>query len=133
MSVRARRSLGITLLAAILLGAFWYFEAGYFEDSKVSGEYVSKQPGITRRVWIRPDHTFHQEDIVNGVTRQTSGVWHGTTSTGRFWFSSNFIDVPDGVRSHDSDEVSGVFENWFGFVAITFNNSDLRLHKKLFS
>jgi hypothetical protein len=127
------RFAGIVLLSVIALGMFWYVEAGYFDDSKVSGEYVSKTTGITRRLWIKPDHTFVQEDTIDGTLRRASGAWHGTTSTGRFWLSSNFIDAPDGVRGLNSAEVSAVFENWFGFVSITFNNSELRLHKKLFS
>ena len=133
MAAPPTRIAGIVLLCVIALGMFWYVEAGYFDDGKVAGEYVSQEKGITRHLWIKADHTFAQEDVVNGNTLRTSGTWHGTTSTGRFWLSNNFIDPPDGVRTQASAEVSAVFENWFGFVSITFNNSNVRLHKKLFS
>jgi hypothetical protein len=127
------KAAGIFLLCVIVLGMFWYVEAGYFDDGKVSGEYVSTKAGITRHLWIKPDHTFAQEDIVDGTVRRATGTWHGTASTGHFWFSNNFIDVPNGARGHDSAEVYATFENWFGLVSITFSNNDLRLHKKLFS
>ena len=133
MRAPSTRIAGIVLLCVIALGMFWYIEAGYFDDAKVAGEYVSKETGITRHLWLKADHTFTQEDVVSGNAHRASGTWHGTTSTGRFWFSNNFIDPPYGVREQDSAEVSGVFENWFGFVSITFNNSNVRLYKKLFS
>ncbi len=133
MSGPSTKPVGIFLLCVIALGMFWYVEAGNFDDGKVSGEYVSRKDGISRHLWINANHTFAQEDSINGTVRRTSGTWHGTTSTGHFWFSNNFIDVPDGARGQDSAEVYATFENWFGFVSITFSNNDLRLHKKLFS
>src|SRR5271156_4793939 len=99
---RSKRLAGIVLLSVMALGMFWYVEAGNFADGTVAGEDVSREGATTRRVWIKQDHTYAQEDTVNGIVMRNTGTWHGTTSTGRFWFSNNFIDTPDGVRAHDS-------------------------------
>jgi hypothetical protein len=129
------RSLGIAIACAVFLLVGWYVEAEDFSDSRVSGGYVFTHDGITQRLKLKRDHTFEQEDSVNGIVTRANGTWRVFSSTGHMAFSSSFIDARNAWRGQDEHEVFGVVKNYFGLVSITFesDSTQVKAYKKLFS
>ena len=129
------RPLGIVIVCALLLYVGWYGEAENFSDSRVSGEYVFIHDGITQQIKLNRDHTFEQEDSVNGVVSHARGTWRVFSSTGHMAFSKSFINARNSWRGHDEGDVYGVAKNYFGLVSITFDSDStpIKAYKKLFS
>jgi hypothetical protein len=119
----------------ILLLAAWYVEAEDFSESRVSGQYVLVHDGITQRITLHRDHTFEQDDDVNGTIKHASGTWRVFSSTGHMSFSSSFIDARNSWRGQDQHEVYAIFKNYLGVVSITFDpyTSPVKTYKKIIS
>lgn len=129
------RFVGVVLVCALLLFVGWYVEAEDFSDSKITGEYVFVHDGVTQLVKLKRDHTFEQEDRLNGTISHARGTWRVFSSTGHIAFSSSFIDARDSWRGQDEHEIYGIVKNYLGLVSITFDADSMQVkaYKKLFS
>ena len=123
------------MIFGIMLLAAWYVEAEDFSESRVSGQYTVIHDGITQHITLHRDHTFEQDDDVNGTARHASGTWRIVSSTGHMAFSSSFIDARSTWRGQDGQDVYAIFKNYFGLVSITFDpyTAPMKTYKKLFS
>ena len=128
-----RRQLAIVAIALMvaswLAWALWYFEAGDFSDSAVSGTYVFQTGGGTTAITLRPDHTFQQERSRSRETKYSNGTWR-VFGEGQIAFSDGFVAFPGQFVGRDGTAY-GQIKNWFGIVSITFSQDPdgLTLHR----
>jgi hypothetical protein len=131
-SPSSKKIIGSLLLCAAVLFVWWYIEAENFSDGIVTGEYVLAHDNITQRLTLKRDHTFEQEDTVDGMVHRATGTWRVFSRTGHMSFSPTFIDAPIAWRGQDKHEVFGLFKNYFGFISLTFfsDNASITTFKK---
>ena len=100
-----------------MLWILWYWEAGDFRDSAVSGIYAIQLNGVASTLVLRPDHSFQQEVDRAGTVRRTTGNWR-VLGLGTIEFSGDFQKLP-GQEMHVVGSAFGYLANWFGVRSIT--------------
>ncbi len=128
--------LHVMVVAAVLfcvLGAFWYVEAGNFDDAIVQGVYVENGGGETWTLTLRSDHSFIQILDTGGRRTEAQGTWRlfPSDSQSHIAFSSEFLTMPGQMKSADGIAY-GSLRNNFGLLTISLNSRSLgvTLHKK---
>jgi hypothetical protein len=110
----------LTLVFAWLVWAFWYVEAGNFNDNNVCGTYVIQLNGEASTLVLRHDHSFSQERNISGKTLHAQGSWRlfPSDSQSHISFSSDFLKLP-GQELNPDGTAYGQLKNRFGFLSLT--------------
>ena len=92
---RKARIASLTFFGAVIAFWAWWFFAANYDYSMLAGTYVFRGQGVTSRLMLHSDRTFHQEVTQDGHTRTASGTWHRSGEAG-VSFSIEFLRVPGG-------------------------------------
>ena len=96
--------------AAVLIGVFaafwlWYCIAANYDYDALAGTYTFKGQGVSCKLLLRADQTFHEEVTEAGKTRFADGAWHRSGMSG-VDFSLQFIRLP-GEKTFVEDHGQG--------------------------
>ena len=116
MKATLRTRVGLIALLLALLWTLWYWDAGDFRDSSVSGTYTIQFAGSASTLVLSPDHSFRQEVDHAGTLKQTTGSWR-VLGLGTIEFSGDFQRLP-GQEVHVDGSAYGYLSNLFGLRSI---------------
>jgi hypothetical protein len=133
-----------TILVGWMLFVGWWWIASNYDYAALAGTYAFHGDGVTSKLVLRPDQTFHQEVTKDGRTSAADGTWHRSGEAG-VNFSIEFLRVPGaktfveefgkGDGSVEDNEFFGDFDKILGIyptLKINANPPGPTFHKVLF-
>ena len=111
----------IWLLFVFVVLWFGYSWIADYGDRVASGTYAAVVDGQTSTLLLRPDHTFHQVRIANGMSAQADGTWR-RFGEGGLVFSKSFLAMPHEQISADGSAYGALYKTlgvWPPFISFT--------------
>ena len=112
-------------VAVWLLGIFIVFWFGYswvadYGDGVASGTYAAVVERQTSTLLLRPDHTFHQTRVSDGMLAQADGTWR-RIGEGGLVFSKSFLVMPHQEISADGSAYAQLYKTlgvWPPYISL---------------
>lgn len=122
-SARKGRIASLSILGVLVAFFVWWYVASDYDYSALAGAYAFSRDGVTSKLVLKSDQTFHQEVTKDGRTSIANGTWHRSGEAG-VNFSIEFLRVPGaktfveefgkGYGSVEDNEFFGYFEKFLG-------------------
>ncbi|HZQ44449.1 MAG TPA: hypothetical protein VFA99_14435 [Acidobacteriaceae bacterium] len=120
---RKARIASLSFFVALFAFWGWWYVASNYDYSALAGTYAFRGDGVTSKLVLKSDQTFHQQVTIDGRTSTADGTWHRSGEAG-VNFSIEFLRVPGaktfveefGKRygSIEDNEFFGYFEKFLG-------------------
>ena len=141
---RKARIASLSFFGVLFAFCIWWFFASNYDYSALAGTYAFYGEGVSSKLVLNEDQSFHQEVTRSGQTMTANGTWSRFGEAG-VNFSIQFLRVPGaktfvenfgkGYGSMEDNEFFGHFEKVLGLypiLKIDGNPPEPTFHKVLF-